>query len=334
MNCRQALNQGLHAALSSDPKVVLLGEDILDPYGGAFKVTQGLSSRWPDRVFSTPISEAASTGVAIGLALAGFRPVLEIMFGDFLTLCVDQLTNHAAKFNGMYAGKVRVPMMVRTPMGGRRGYGPTHSQSLETLLLGVDGLRILSANEVLPLDTLLCETILGMDGPVLLLENKAMYGRDCLASDDARMGVFSIRRGPHLWDRTASTCGFRRADLTIAVHGGMVPIGLEAARELALEDEIFAEVAIVGQLQPFDESWIAESARRSGALLVAEESQGSWGWGSELVARIAQSSPGTGFARVASKPGIVPASKTAEEKTLPQVRDIVEAARALKGGGR
>ncbi len=135
-----SLNSALRQALTQDERVLLLGEDILDPYGGAFKVTRGLSEAFPERVLTTPISEAGFTGVATGMALRGLRPVVEIMFGDFVTLIADQLINHAAKFRWMYNDQVSVPLVVRTPMGGRRGYGPTHSQTLEKLFLGVPGL--------------------------------------------------------------------------------------------------------------------------------------------------------------------------------------------------
>ena len=123
---------------------IILGEDVLDPYGGAFKVTRGLSTAFPERVQTTPISEAGIVGVAAGMALRGLRPVVEIMFGDFITLAADQLVNHAAKFRWMYNDQVRVPLVIRTPMGGRRGYGPTHSQTLEKLFLGVPGLKVLA----------------------------------------------------------------------------------------------------------------------------------------------------------------------------------------------
>ncbi len=140
----ESLRTSLHAILEQDPRAVVLGEDILDPYGGAFKVTQGLSTRFPDRVFTTPISEAAIVGVSVGLALRGRHPIAEIMFGDFVTLAADQLINHAAKYAAMYNGRVRVPLVVRTPMGGGRGYGPTHSQSLERLFLGIPHLTVLA----------------------------------------------------------------------------------------------------------------------------------------------------------------------------------------------
>ncbi len=139
-----SLNRALHRAFAEDERVYLIGEDLLDPYGGAFKVARGLSTAYPGRVLTTPVSEAGILGVGTGMALRGLRPVVEVMFGDFVTLIADQLVNHAAKFRAMYNGQVAVPLVVRTPMGGRRGYGPTHSQSLEKLFLGVPGLRVLA----------------------------------------------------------------------------------------------------------------------------------------------------------------------------------------------
>ena len=144
MRCGQALNAALHEIFERDERVYLLGEDLLDPYGGAFKISQGLSTRWPDRVLTTPVSEASIFGVSAGLALRGYRPILEIMFGDFIALGLDQVVNGIAKFRAMFDDRVTVPLVVRTPMGGRRGYGPTHSQSLEKLLVGVPGITVVA----------------------------------------------------------------------------------------------------------------------------------------------------------------------------------------------
>ncbi len=138
----ESLNAALLAAMKLDDRVLLLGEDILDPYGGAFRVTKGCSTAFPDRVLTTPISEAGLGGVCAGLALRGLKPVLEIMFGDFVTLLADQIINHISKFRWMYNDSVDLPLVIRAPMGGRRGYGPTHSQTLEKLYLGVPGLTV------------------------------------------------------------------------------------------------------------------------------------------------------------------------------------------------
>ncbi len=144
----QSLNRGLHTAMAANDKVHFAGEDVLDPYGGAFKVSAGLSNRFPARVHTTPISEGAIVGLASGMALRGPKPVVEIMFGDFMTLTFDQILNHAVKFGTMYGQPVDVPMLIRTPMGGRRGYGPTHSQSIEKHFFGIPGLKIISPSHV------------------------------------------------------------------------------------------------------------------------------------------------------------------------------------------
>ncbi|HVU65349.1 MAG TPA: thiamine pyrophosphate-dependent enzyme, partial [Phycisphaerales bacterium] len=138
-----AVRKGLEAGLSEHDNLVIIGEDIESPYGGAFKCTQGLSAKWPERVRNTPISEHAISGIGNGLAMRGMIPVVEIMFGDFMTLCMDQWVNHAAKFRFMFNDKVRVPVIIRTPMGGKRGYAATHSQSIEKHFLGLPDTRVL-----------------------------------------------------------------------------------------------------------------------------------------------------------------------------------------------
>ena len=136
------LNRGLHTVFANDPRVYLLGEDVLDPYGGAFKVTRGLSTRYPDRVLTTPISEGAIVGVGNGLALAGDRAIVEVMFGDFVTLAFDQIVNFAAKSVAMYGRRLPMHLVVRCPVGGNRGYGPTHSQCPQKHFVGVPDLAL------------------------------------------------------------------------------------------------------------------------------------------------------------------------------------------------
>ena len=166
-----SLNEGLHDLMAADSRVVIVGEDVLDPYGGAFKVTRGLSSRFPGRVYTTPVSEAAIVGLASGLALRGLRPIAEIMFGDFLFLAGDQIVNHAAKFRWMYNDQVSVPLVIRTPMGGRRGYGPTHSQSAEKHFMGVPGLWMVAPSVLSTPGDLLRQATLECDDPVIFIES-------------------------------------------------------------------------------------------------------------------------------------------------------------------
>ena len=171
----ESLNLALHEAMKADERVYVIGEDILDPYGGAFKVTAGLSSNYPQRVLSTPVSEAGIIGLAIGMALRGLLPVIEIMFGDFLLLAADQIMNSLVKFPWMYGKEVATPLVIRTPMGGRRGYGPTHSQTLEKHFLGIPGLRILAPTSFGNPGELLRDAILNDELPVLFIENKLQY---------------------------------------------------------------------------------------------------------------------------------------------------------------
>ena len=170
-----SLRETLKSLLETDKDVYLIGEDIIDPYGGAFKVTKGLSSMFPGRLIPTPMSEQGFTGVAIGMAIAGLKPIVEIMFSDFLTLTVDQLVNHASKFCSMYSRPLS--LVVRTPSGGFRGYGATHSQSMEFLFFGVPGLRIIAPN-IFSAPGEVLRYALSLNAPVLFIENKT-YFRQC-----------------------------------------------------------------------------------------------------------------------------------------------------------
>ena len=172
MNYLQSLNGSLNSILSNNKNVILIGEDLLDPYGGAFKVTKGLSTRFPAQVISTPICEAGFVGAAVGMAMRGLMPIVEIMFGDFITLATDQIINHAVKYNWMYNEKVKVPMIIRLPVGGRRGYGPTHSQSLESLFMSVQGLDIIAPSICHNPGEMLSRLVSSIENPTLFVEYK------------------------------------------------------------------------------------------------------------------------------------------------------------------
>jgi pyruvate/2-oxoglutarate/acetoin dehydrogenase E1 component len=332
--CVQVLNDALHELFASRDDVHLLGEDVLDPYGGAFKVTQGLSAAYPDRVVTTPISEASLFGVAAGMALRGRRPILEIMFGDFIALGFDQIVNGIAKFREMYDEQVSVPLVVRTPMGGRRGYGPTHSQSLEKLLLGVPNVVVVAASECHDLRGLLVAAVED-ERPVFLVENKLMYGRPNRRPEDGHIGELEVREtGARYPALTFSGTGFTEASATIATYGGMVPVVLDAVTELILEHEIFCEVVALSQLLPVELDPVLESVARSGALVTAEEGTLTGGFGAEIAARVqelAWSDLRGPVRRVAARDGIVPSARALEDAMLPSANDVVEAIVALEG---
>jgi pyruvate/2-oxoglutarate/acetoin dehydrogenase E1 component len=330
----QALNEALHELFAERDDVYLLGEDVLDPYGGAFKVTQGLSDGFPDRVLTTPISEGGMFGVAAGMSLRGLRPILEIMFGDFIALGLDQIVNGISKFREMYDEQVIVPLVVRTPMGGRRGYGPTHSQSLEKLLLGVPNICVVAASEVHDLGALLRSAVED-DRPVFFIENKLMYGRPNRRPEDGQLGELAVREtGARYPALSFSGTDFTEGSATIVTYGGMVPVVLEAATELILEHEIFCEVVALSQLLPMELDPVLESVARTGALVTAEEGTRTGGFGAEIAARaqeLAWSDLRGPVQRVAARDGIIPSARPLEDAMLPGVEDVVEAVMALAG---
>ncbi len=332
IRCAAALNEGLVKIFEERDDVYLIGEDILDPYGGAFKISKGLSTRWPDRVITTPISEASLFGVAAGMAIRGYRPILEVMFGDFVTLGLDQVVNGMGKFREMFDDQVTVPLVVRTPMGGGRGYGPTHSQSLEKLLASVPGITVVAANEAQDLQALVRDAVLD-DAPVFLIENKLMYGRMNKRPIDGRYGDLACRetreRYPAL---TFSANEFQRATATIVTYGGMLPVALDAALELVLEEEIFTEVVALGRLSPIDTAPILDSVARTGALITFEEGTLTGGIGAEIAARMQSEAWGllrAPIRRIAAPDGIVPAARSLEDEFLPRADQIVESVLAL-----
>jgi pyruvate/2-oxoglutarate/acetoin dehydrogenase E1 component len=321
------LNFALHHAMETDERVIMLGEDILDPYGGAFKVTRGLSTKFPERVLTTPISEAAIVGVANGMALRGLRPVAEVMFGDFVTLISDQLVNHASKFRWMYNDQVRVPIVVRTPMGGRRGYGPTHSQSLEKLFLGVPGLKVVAPNTLGDPAEVLAAAI-SDDDPVLFVEHKLLY--TCPLLEPGKGDLIDFQ-----FESTGSAYPvftLRPADnarLTITCYGYNFEHARAAALALLMENEVFVEIVLFSQLSPFDLEPLFSSLARTRKLLTIEEGTLSLGWGAEVVARAVERMDGLRVRRVAALDLPVGTAKSLEDAILPSVQDIVIAALSL-----
>jgi len=328
----ESLNSALHHAMETDPRVYVLGEDILDPYGGAFKVTRGLSTKFPERVLTTPIAEAGIVGLSNGMALRGLRPVAEVMFGDFVTLIADQLANHAAKFRWMYNNNVRVPIVVRAPMGGRRGYGPTHSQSLEKLFLGIPGLKVVAPNALGEPGELLAAAIADED-PVLFVEHKLLYTRPLLVPGQGELMEYQIEKsgGPY------PTCVLRFTDyaprLTIATYGYNFELARAAAQELMMEHEIFAEIVVFSQLSPFALEPLSTSLERTRNLLTVEEGTLSLGWGAEVIARMAESRNRPDRSqRVAARDLPIANARSLEDAILPSVQDIVQAALNLISG--
>lgn len=337
--CGQVINEALHKIFEADSDVYLLGEDILDPYGGAFKITKGLSTRFPERVLATPISESATVGIAAGMALRRLKPIVEIMFGDFITLACDQIINHLSKFPAMYNRQVKCPLVIRTPMGGRRGYGPTHSQSLEKLFFGVPNILVVAPSHIHDIDKILSYAVLKEDTPLIFIENKRMYGLPAISdANNKHLEEFAFSETEKPYPTiTLSLNNFDSCDLTLVTYGDMASFCCEAAIKALLEYEIYSEIVIPSSLSPIDEEPIINSIERSGKLLTVEEGTISCGFGSEVVSRmssqawnILQAPP----SRVAAPNTVIPCSKQLEDAVLPQTEGIFEAITGLMKLGR
>ncbi len=327
MRIVEQLNRSLEKLLEQDERVFLIGEDLADPYGGAFKVSKGLSTKFPDRVLSTPISEAGFVGMATGMAMRGMRPVVEIMFGDFVTLAMDQIINHASKFRWMYDEKVDVPVVFRLPMGGRRGYGPTHSQSLEKLFLGVSGIRMLAPSVYHDWGKQLERALLNTKDPVLFVENKLSYPKHSKSDKTERSGDFFVERGEGNHPSIRLSLSKDQPDVTVVCYGAMTELCKEAALDSLLQHEVLCEIVAVNSLVPLDFDSIRESVRRSGKVVVAEEGTLNNGWGAEVATRVQKDlfqeleAP---VSRVAAKNIPIGNSKPIEDEILPDIDDIKE----------
>jgi 2-oxoisovalerate dehydrogenase E1 component len=322
------IHAALAEALRQDERVVLIGEDIEGPYGGAFKVTRDLSLEHPGRVRNTPISEAGIVGVGTGLAYRGFTAVVEIMFGDFLTLTLDQLLQHAAKFRDMYGGEVSVPLVVRTPMGGRRGYGPTHSQSIEKFFLGIPGLDVIALNNRFDPAETYRRLLTTITDPTLVIENKTLYTRYLETQDPPGFSTqVSDERFPTV--RIAPVDCL--ADVTLVCYGGMLEEAERAQAVLFEEHELAAEIVCPTALHPLNVRPIADAVAASGRIVVVEEGPDVAGFGAEVICQLAELGLRFQVARQGFN-GIVPACAPREQELLVDADTIVDLAIGLFRG--
>jgi len=316
----QALKDAMSEEMRRDPKVFLLGEDI-GPYGGAFGVTRGMLEEFgPDRVRDTPISEAAITGCAVGAAMTGMRPVVEIMFSDFMSIAMDQLVNQAAKARYQFGGQASVPMVLRTPEGSGTGAAAQHSQSVESWILNVPGLKVVAPST--PRDAKgLLKSAIRDDNPVVFFEQKLLYRTKGEVPEGeylVPLGVADIRRPG--------------TDVTVVSYGRMVARCLEAAAALAGEG-IDTEVIDLRSLKPLDTETIIGSVRKTGRALIVHESPTFAGFGGEIAAAICDSDAffhlDAPVKRLGARDVPIPYNKTLEAAAVPTVEGILSAIRAL-----
>ena len=325
------INETLNDLLEQNNDLILLGEDIEDKnifnpkeYGGAFKVTKDLSIKYPNQVFNTPISEAAITGISSGYVLAGGKAILEIMFGDFTTLIFDQILQHASKFEDMYAGKIHCPLIVRTPMGGRRGYGPTHSQSLEKFFLGIPNLSVIALNHRIS-PRYVYETLMSsFNNPCLVIENKILYTVENSKSKLAGYNYSFNKKSDTIPNLMISPKDYP-SELTILCYGGSLIEIEKVAEKLCIEDEVFVDIICPTLISEISVNEIIASLQITKKLLIVEEGNNFASWSSEVIAKISEKQLNSSITRISNNE-IIPSSFDAELNTLPSVNKIYKTA--------
>ncbi|HEX2521103.1 MAG TPA: alpha-ketoacid dehydrogenase subunit beta [Terriglobia bacterium] len=329
----EALREALREEMRRDERVILLGEDIgiKGGFGGAFTVTLGLSDEFGShRVIDTPISEAGFTGIAIGAALGGLRPVADVQYGDFLFLAMDQLANHAAKLRYMSGGKLRVPLVMRAPVGATTR-GAQHAQSLESYFMHVPGLKVACPSN--PYDAKgLLKTAIRMDDPVIFFEHKLLYGSKGSRKEVGGVEVFgTVPEDEYLLPFGQAKTVRSGSAVTIVANLLMVHRSIAAAKTLAQEG-IEAEVIDVRTLVPFDWQTVFDSVSRTGKLVIVHEATLTGGWGAEVAARVADSCIGylqAPIRRVTAPDTPVPFAPVMEQFYVPSVERVVSTVKEI-----
>lgn len=316
----EAVREAMSQEMRENQDVFILGEDI-GVYGGAFGVTRGMIEEFgPERVRNTPISEAAIAGGAVGAALTGMRPILELQFSDFITIAMDQLVNQAAKTRYMFGGKGKVPLVVRTPAGSGTGAAAQHSQSLEAWMAHIPGLKVVQPSTAYDAKGLL-KAAMDDDNPVIFYEHKLLYKTIGEVPEEQ----YSIPLGKADVKRSGK-------DVTIVATAIMVHKALEAAKELEAEG-IDVEIIDPRTLVPLDEETIIESVKKTGKCIVVHEAVKRGGYGGEIASMIAESEAfdylDSPIKRLGGLAVPIPYNPTLEKAVIPQVPDIIEAAKEL-----
>ena len=315
----QALNDALREEMRADPRVFIMGEDI-GHHGGIFRVTNSLLDEFgPERVRDTPISEAGFVGLGIGAALAGMRPVVELLFMDFALVAADQIVNQAAKLRYMAGGTVSVPIVIRAQQGGGRGNGAQHSQSFEAWLAQVPGLIVVAP--ATPADAKgLLKSAIRAGNPVIFIEHKLLYN----TKGEVPEGEHTIPIGKADVKRVGR-------DITIVSFSRTLLFALEAAEQLS-QQGVEAEVIDLRTIEPLDMETIIQSVKGTARLLVVHESHANCGIGAEIIARVYEQAPDalvTLARRLGAKQVPIPVAEPLENAVLPQPADIVKAVQAM-----
>jgi pyruvate dehydrogenase E1 component beta subunit len=332
MSIVEALREAIRGEMARDPRVFCLGEDISIPggYGGAFTVTLGLEKQFPERMIDTPISEAAIFGMACGAAAMGLRPIADVQYGDFLLCAADQIIDNIAKLRYMSGGKMTLPLVMRAPVGVT-GRGSQHAQNLETYFLSCPGIKVVAPATAYDAMGLL-RTAVRDEDPVLIFEHKLLYGSKGMRAESGSMDASSeIPEGDFTVPIGAGVVRREGRDVTLIGHLLMMHHCLQAAQTLEAEG-ISSEVIDPRSLWPLDLPLILGSVRKTGRVVIVEESPRQGGVGAEIAAQIAEAAPDCLLApitRVAAPNTPAPFAPVLEKLYVPQPERIAAAARRL-----
>jgi 2-oxoisovalerate dehydrogenase E1 component len=309
----------LNDQFKSTKKTILIGEDVEGEYGGAFKVTKDLSIKYPGKIQNTPISEAAIIGMGTGLAMNGYSAIVEIMFGDFLSLGFDQIINHASKFCQMFGTKIKIPLIIRTPMGGKRGYGPTHSQSIEKHFLGIPNLDVIALNEIISPRNIYKNIFSNAVNPTLVIENKLLYPKKL--KNETILG-FDLFISDELYPTVKISPIENKPDITLFCYGGIFSEVEIAVEQVFYDQEILCEVICPTLINPLNHSPIINSVKKTKKLLIIEDGPSVASLGAEVMSFILERSDEPIAAKKIGFDGIIPCSAVAEKKITVNAKEI------------
>ena len=318
---KEAIRAAMSEKMREDENVFLMGEDI-GVYGGAFGVSMGMLKEFgPERIIETPMSEASFTGVGVGAAILGMRPIVEIMFADFLTFSADQLINQAAKLRYMTGGQVKIPMVIRAPQGSGTGAAAQHSQNVEAWFFNIPGVKIVAPSNAYDAKGLLKSSIED-DNPVLFLEHKLLYNtKDDVPDEDYRVPLGKskvVKSG---------------ADITVVTSSVMVKRSIEATNQL---ESINPEIIDIRTIKPLDTETIVNSVKKTHRLLVVYEGCLTGGIGNEIIARITESEAflylDAPIFRLGGADVPIPYNRKLERYAVPQSEDIAKKITNIVGG--
>tara|TARA_B100001063_G_C16773540_1_gene563333 strand:- start:3504 stop:4508 length:1005 start_codon:yes stop_codon:yes gene_type:complete len=317
-----SLNNSLFNLLSKNDDLFIIGQDIKDPYGGAFKVTKNLSKNFPNKVLNMPISESGIIGFATGLVLNKNKVISEIMFSDFLTLCSDQIINHASKFNYVFGKKIIENLIIRTPSGAYRGYGPTHSQSMESIFFNIPGLNIYSPNLFIEPGKLLEKIFFDLEGPTLFIEHKLLYPKELIFDT----GIFKkIKMSNEFETLICNPNYLANNECLIISYGYLSEVCFKIIKDFLYDREKFLSLLVKSDLKNFVVNDVLEKLiLKTKKVLIIEESYENNGWSSEISYQIQSKFRGKNIEifRLGNKNLPIPNSINNEIENLPTYEKI------------